>query len=157
MNVIINKTGDAEGETLSPVLDEQLTAAVRMLLEQHGPENGAVAIILAGDSSLQELNRRFRGLDAPTDVLAFNMLEPAGSQESGAAGESTAVVGDIYISLDRARDQAAQAGRPFEREVLILAIHGLLHLFGYDHDSAAAAETMEQREADILREIANSC
>lgn len=156
MNVIVTATGDAEKETLSPVLDEQLTAAARVLLAQYGPENGEVAIILAEDSYLQELNRRFRGLDAPTDVLAFNMLEPAGSKEAEAAGESTAAVGDIYISLDRARDQAAQAGRPFEREVLILAIHGLLHLFGYDHDSAAAAETMEQKEADILGEIVNS-
>lgn len=152
MSILINQLDDA-GEPLPAVLRERLTAAARLLLDEFHFENGEAAIILAGDSLLQRLNNQFRGLDLPTDVLTFCMLEPD-DREKAAAGENDAVlVGDIYISLDRARHQAIAAGHSFEREVLILAIHGLLHLFGYDHNSAVAAEIMKQREVDILNRV----
>lgn len=155
MRVMIEQAGGSE-EVLARTLREQLMRAARALLKEHGREQGEVAIILAGDSYLQELNRRFRGLDAPTDVLAFRMEEPAAFEKLEAEKEGAVALGDIYISLDRARDQAAAAGSSFEREVLTLAIHGLLHLLGYDHDSAAAAEIMKQRETDLLLGLENS-
>ncbi|HHW74880.1 MAG TPA: rRNA maturation RNase YbeY [Firmicutes bacterium] len=140
-------------EPLSQKLRHRLLTAARLLLSEASLAGGEVAIVLADDNYLQGLNRRFRGFDRPTDVLTFNLQETADGMMSGDEAPPSAAVGDIYISLDRAREQAAAAGRPFEQEVLILAIHGLLHLCGYDHDSAATAEAMEQREVDILRRV----
>lgn len=155
MNIFVNQL-NAAGEPLPKGLRKRLTAAARLLLNEFHFQNGEVAIILAGDSFLQQLNSQYRGLDSPTDVLTFSMLEPA-DWEKAAAGENEGnegvIVGDIYISLDRAREQALTAGHSFERELLILAIHGLLHLFGYDHESTAAAEAMERREVDILNRV----
>jgi len=79
--------------------------------------------LIAGDAELRRLNRQFRGLDYPTDVLSFPAAEPA------------AHLGDLAISLARARAQARQFGHPIEQEVEILMLHGLLHLLGFDHET----------------------
>lgn len=147
MSISVHRTG---GERLPEDLREKLTAAARLLLTEHQLEHGDVAIVLADDVMLQELNRRYRGLDCPTDVLSFPMLEPAGRDRAAAEDHEEVMIGDIYISLERAREQAIAAGHSCEREALILAIHGLLHLLGYDHDSGAAAAAMQQKEVEIL-------
>lgn len=131
-------------------MQKKLTAAAQLLLAEEGLEEGDAAIVLADDAMLQELNRRYRGLDRPTDVLSFPMLEPP-EREMLAAGEGEEIaVGDVYISLERAHEQAAAAGHSWERETLILAIHGLLHLLGYDHDCSGAAAAMQQKEVETL-------
>jgi probable rRNA maturation factor len=79
--------------------------------------------LIAGDAELRRLNREFRGLDYPTDVLSFP------------AGGPTTHLGDIAISLGRARAQAREFGHDIEREVEILMLHGLLHLLGFDHET----------------------
>jgi probable rRNA maturation factor len=79
--------------------------------------------LIAGDAELRRLNRQFRGLDYPTDVLSFPAAPPA------------AHLGDLAISLGRARVQARQFGHPVEQEVAILMLHGLLHLLGFDHET----------------------
>lgn len=134
-------------------LKERLIAAARLLLSEHHLAHGSVAIVLADNQMLQDLNRRFRALDRPTDVLSFPMLETSDLERAGAGDqEETAeiLVGDIYISLEQARAQAADAGHSRERELLILTIHGLLHLLGYEHDSAAGAAAMQQKEVEVL-------
>jgi probable rRNA maturation factor len=79
--------------------------------------------LLTGDSGVQDLNRDFLGIDAPTDVLSFPARDPSES------------LGDIAISWQRARSQAAAFGHPIETEIEILLLHGLLHLLGHDHAS----------------------
>jgi len=79
--------------------------------------------LIAGDAELRRLNRQYRGLDHPTDVLSFPAAAPA------------TYLGDLAISLARARAQARQFGHPIEQEVEILMLHGVLHLLGFDHET----------------------
>ena len=84
------------------------------------------------------MNKKYRGVDAPTDVLAFSMQEGSFPEiESG-------LLGDVVISVDRAKIQAEEIGHSMDNELTILLVHGLLHLLGYDH--------MEQKDAIIMRE-----
>jgi probable rRNA maturation factor len=98
---------------------------------------GAVSIILADDEKLRRLNRDFRSVDRATDVLSFDLKDDL------AGGE----VGEVYISLDRARTQARSASGNLMDEVARLAIHGFLHLAGYDHDTDIEGLRMQRQEA----------
>lgn len=112
--------------------------------------------MLVGDRAMRSLNRRFRGRDVPTDVLAFSQLEePAGAgaacrpagRRAAPAGAPPRLLGDVVISLDTARRQARELGVAPAARLRTLLIHGFLHLLGYDHErSAAAARAMLGRE-----------
>lgn len=111
---------------LPPDLSRFPVAALTELLLQEGmADEGSVHCVLTDDAELAVLNERFRGKTGPTDVLTFP-YDPAAS-----AG----VHGDIYVSLDRAREQAAARDEPAGREVWRLFVHGALHLGGHDHDT----------------------
>jgi probable rRNA maturation factor len=97
------------------------------------PDETVTVITLTGDEQLREYNRRYRGLDEPTDVLAFAAREDPTDRRFQAPPGTEDWLGDIVISLPRARDQAREAGHPIDDEVRLLAVHGLLHLLGYDH------------------------
>ncbi len=88
-------------------------------------------IVLGDDDLLKQLNKDFRGYDEPTDVLAFDLSD-----------DPSAVEGDIYISLDRAEFQAAQFGEKTSKETVRLAVHGFLHLCGWDHDDEVSLKNM---------------
>ena len=102
--------------------------------------------MLVNDEEIRALNRDYREVDRPTDVLSFSMAEPSALADPGAA----LFLGEIYISLDTARAQARAARRPFGREVAHLAIHGILHLLGEDHPTPKARRCMAAREAALL-------
>lgn len=106
----------------------------RLLLDAGVPDDGAVHCILTGDMELAALNERFRAKQGPTDVLAFP-YDPA--QASG-------VHGDVYVSLERAAEQAAARAEPPGREVWRLFVHGALHLAGHDHDTAERDQAMRE-------------
>lgn len=109
-----------------------LTAdAVGPWLERCAPRaaRGEVAVALVGDRTMRALNQRYRGIDRATDVLAFPAEPPGARLPRGAPR----VLGDIVIATGVARRQARDAGEPFETELRRLALHGLLHLLGYDH------------------------
>ena len=97
------------------------------LLERDVAKGHAFDTLITGDAELRRLNANFRGKDYATDVLSFP------------SGEGGAFLGDIAISLGRARAQAREFGHPIEHEVQILMLHGVLHLMGYDHESDAGA------------------
>jgi len=94
------------------------------------------------------LNRDFLETDRPTDVLSFPLADPGDLEDR----DRPLFLGEIYISVDTARAQARAARRPYRREVAHLAIHGLLHLLGYDHAGAAARRRMTAVESRLLRE-----
>jgi len=106
------------------------------------PEATVTVVTLTGDEHLREYNRRYRGLDEPTDVLAFAAREQPTDQRFQAPPGTEDWLGDIVISLPRARRQAREAGHPINDEVRLLAVHGLLHLLGYDHAEPAEEATM---------------
>src|SRR5438270_6522940 len=106
------------------------------------PEETVTGLTLTGDQHLREYNRRYRGLDEPTDVLAFAAREQPTDERFQAPPGTEAWLGDIVISLTRARQQAREAGHPIDDEVRLLAVHGLLHLLGYDHAEPAEEATM---------------
>ena len=113
-----------------------------------------VGVALVDDAYIRVLNREYRGGDYATDVLAFPM--DAGASEAppaGGDGANAPVLGDIVISIQRAREQARQFKQPLRREVALLAIHGLLHLLGYDDETEAAASVMWSRQKELLETI----
>lgn len=129
----------------------KLEHMIREILVQHNLMTAEVGVILAGDELLQQLNRTYRGIDSTTDVLAFNLLEPG---ELANNNEETLLLGDIYISLQRARQQAGEAGHHFYRELFLLAAHGMLHLLGYDHGDTVSEQFMSEQTDRILSLVA---
>jgi probable rRNA maturation factor len=110
-------------------------------------EAAEVAIVLTDDSGIRTLNRDWRGVDKPTNVLSF----PA-AQTPGAGGEPR-LLGDIAIAYEITRREAESENKPFAHHLSHLAVHGYLHLVGYDHESDADAEQMEDLERSILASL----
>jgi probable rRNA maturation factor len=130
---------------LSGVRPLALRRAVEHVLARTSPHiAGDVSVVLVSDRTIRELNRRFRGLDRSTDVLAF----PLG--DGLAAGEP---FGDIVISHETARRQAREYGARLVQEVLRLTVHGALHLCGYDHHERNEAARMRRLSRKLLKEL----
>jgi probable rRNA maturation factor len=126
------------------VSTEALARAARVTLEHEGVQGAELAILLSDDTRLAALNKSYRGLDKPTDVLAF----PAG--EGRALPDQTYYLGDIAISVPRAREQAIEAGHSVMEELQLLVIHGTLHLLGHDHGEPDEEERMWTAQRAIL-------
>ncbi len=117
------------------------------------PRGAGCSLILIGDARMAALNRAYRGIAQPTDVLAFP-AEAAGKPAGEGGGEAARggpYLGDLAISLDTAGRQAAGRGHPLEREAALLVIHGILHLVGYDHRTPAQRRRMWRVQARLLR------
>jgi probable rRNA maturation factor len=124
---------------------EQLAA--RALDIESVPQPSELSIMLADDPTVHELNRTYRNTDSPTDVLSFAQGEgEAFAQPAG----TTPHLGDVIISLDTARRQAAEHGLELQDEVAHLLVHGILHLLGYDHEDAEDAAVMRLQEERML-------
>ncbi|GAP10874.1 probable rRNA maturation factor YbeY [Bellilinea caldifistulae] len=129
-------------------ISEDLVSQVgRAVLAQSQAENEVeTTIVLTDDETLRELNSQHLGIDAPTDVLSF----PADEFDPD---EQTTYIGDVVISVPRAREQAKTAGHPLENEISLLVVHGLLHLLGYDHDVEERKALMWEKQAEILTNL----
>jgi len=125
-----------------------LKAAVCAALDSEGYEERAeVSIVICDDEHIHELNKEFRDVDRPTDVLSF----PTGDTDDDIRTSRAVPIGDIVISLERAYVQAAEYGHSIERELAFLCVHSVLHLLGYDHEQSEAAEKeMFSRQELIL-------
>lgn len=134
-------------ESSYPIPEELLKGAARAVLEHESEsQEGELSIVLTDDARLQELNRDYLGIDAPTDVLSFPASET--DPQTGAR-----YIGDILISVPRARSQADAAGHPVESEVQLLVVHGMLHLLGYDHAEPQEKARMWKVQAGILESL----
>lgn len=105
-----------------------------------------LSLIITDDEAIRELNRRFRGVDAPTDVLAFGTET---EEHFVSAPERPPYLGDVVICYQRALAQAEELGHAVAEELKLLVIHGILHLLGYDHQEEDAARKMREREERI--------
>lgn len=120
--------------------------AVRVLEGEGAAPDASLTVYLADDGTMRELNLRFLGIDAPTDVLAF----PEGD---ALPGESVGI-GDIAIGVPVAVRQAAELGHSLDEELAHLLVHGILHLHGYEHEEGGeAAARMRAREESYLGDI----
>ena len=157
-------TASAETEmplhTIAVQVDEQFQtqvqpdllhqAALATLTHQRVEEPCDLAVVVTGDEPLRELNRCHRGVDAPTDVLAF----PGETRRPfvGAPGLPR-YVGDVIISFPRARDHAAEIGHAVQAELQLLVIHGVLHLLGHDDTTEEQRAQMWTAQTGILQEL----
>ncbi len=108
------------------------------------PQESEVSITLVDNAYIQELNRTYRGLDRPTDVLAFYL------EDDMPAMEEEKMLGDVLVSVEKADEQAREYGHSLEREVAFLTVHGILHLLGYDHHLPQEEEKMKSRQKLFL-------
>jgi probable rRNA maturation factor len=108
---------------------------------------GEVAVVLTDDDAICALNRDWRKIDKPTNVLSFPA--PRRTATQGADG-TPVLLGDVVIAYETTAREAAEEGKPFAHHLAHLAVHGFLHLMGYDHESEAAASDMERLETRIL-------
>ncbi len=120
--------------------------ARRVLAAEQVRAPAELSIAITEDTTVRELNRRYRGVDAPTDVLSFASGEADFVVPPGRARQ----LGEIVISHQTARRQAEDAGHPVETELAHLLVHGILHLLGHDHESPAEARSMRAREEALL-------
>jgi probable rRNA maturation factor len=121
---------------------------VSALLAAIDERESSISVSFVRDPKIRELNREFRGLDKPTDVLSFPLVEP-GDAYAGAER----LLGDIVISVDTARRQAADYDASLDNEVRRLLIHGVLHLLGHDHLEPVERATMEAEERRLADAI----
>ncbi len=113
-----------------------------------GFREGELSLLLTGDDEIAELNRRYRGREGPTNVLAFPM------SEDPATGPDAGMLGDVAVSLDTARRESRDCEEPLPQTVFRLLIHGLLHLLGYDHEvSEPEAARMQALQDRLLAQV----
>lgn len=127
--------------------------AVETTLDFEDYGNAAeVSVTFTDNEGIRELNKKFRQIDKPTDVLSFPLFDFEGDCEEPPVDEIMNMLGDIVISLERADEQANEFGHSFEREVAFLCVHSMLHLLGYDHElSDEDDRDMRARQTEIMK------
>lgn len=121
-------------------LNGRLKKAAKLALERGGCSHGTFTLLLADDAKLQSLNMTFRAKDKPTNVLSF----PADRED---------YLGDVAMAYGVTRKEAREQKKSFSDHATHLTVHGVLHLLGYDHETAKAAKIMEPLEVEILSEL----
>ncbi len=121
------------------------------------PYEAEVGVTLVDAARIREMNREYRHIDRPTDVLSFPMLEYAAPEDFSHVTDDDfnpdsgeLILGDIVLCAEKIKEQAAEYGHSELREFAFLIVHSMLHLFGYDHESDAEREAMEQRQREIM-------
>ena len=110
-----------------------------------------VSMVFTDSETVQQLNRDYRGMDEPTDVLAFYMLPQGEGNDSFALPpDEVTRLGEVIISYPQAIEQAREQGHSPERELALLIVHGILHLLGYDHEKPEEEDEMRKREKELL-------
>ena len=150
MGVIINH------EITEPRLNKEthhaLVSIAQRVLIAYGREEAEVGITLTDEETIHQLNREWRGIDAPTDVLSFALAEEEQMEPTGENESPPELLGDVVICLPIALRQAAEYGHSSTREILYLAVHGLLHLLGHDHQTTEEQRRMRSMEEEFLAE-----
>ena len=127
------------------VIMRAIEAAASMVDADTG--GAELAVMLTDDIGIRTLNSNWRGIDKPTNVLSFPALQPPGGHEPD---DAPRMLGDIAIAYQTMRREADEEQKPFSHHLSHLAVHGFLHLVGYDHEKDGEAEVMESLEREIL-------
>jgi probable rRNA maturation factor len=141
-----------EEEFRGAVNEGSVKKIVRQVLKAEGVAPPyEVSLVFTNSETVQRLNRDYRGVDEPTDVLAFHMLPQNEANSSFALPpDGVTRLGEVIISYPQAVAQAQEQGHSPERELALLVIHGILHLLGYDHEEPKEERKMRKRERELL-------
>lgn len=115
-------------------------------------EDCEISLSIVTNEEIHDINKQFRNIDSPTDVLSFPQLTFEEGEEADVNENGEIVLGDIIISIDRAKEQAEEYGHSLKRELAFLSVHSMLHLMGYDHMVPEEEEDMFRRQKEILIE-----
>ncbi len=158
-------TIERESDIPLPFSEQEVAEAVisETLDYEDCPYEVQVSIILTNNDEIQQINLEQRGVDAPTDVLSFPMIEyaypsdftvlEADDMNSFDPDTGELILGDIVISVDKVLEQAEKYGHDIKREYAFLIAHSMLHLFGYDHMDEVERENMELKQDEILTRL----
>lgn len=158
-------TLERESDIPLPFSEQEIAEAVvsETLDYEECPYEVQVNIILTSNGEIHQINLEQRGVDAPTDVLSFPMIEYAypsdftvlegDGMDSFDPDTGELILGDIVISVDKVIEQAEKYGHGVKREYAFLIAHSMLHLFGYDHMDEVERETMEHKQDEILNRL----
>ncbi len=127
---------------------ELMEKVIKKTEERLNIEDSIVSITIVDNERIHEINREYRGIDRPTDVISFAFMDEDINPENGLTN-----LGEIYISIEKARVQAKEYGHSFERELCFLLVHGLLHLLGYDHMEKEEEKVMFSLQDEILESL----
>ena len=161
MSIHIEKeTGITFDFSFKTLINEVICCAI----EEAGlPYEAEINVILTDNEAIREVNKEYRGIDAPTDVLSFPMLDYITPGDFSVIDEADPglfnpdtgelLLGDMMISLDKVLEQADAYGHSVKRELAFLVVHSMLHLFGYDHMTEEERKIMEDRQRTILEQL----
>ena len=127
---------------------ETIYKLMEFTLQKENIKNAEFNIIIVDNKKIKEINKEYRNKDIETDVISFALED-----EKDFIYEDFRLLGDIYISLDKVKEQSELYGHSFLRELSFLSVHGLLHLLGYDHMEKEEEKIMFQKQDDILNEF----
>lgn len=146
---------------IDPSLIELLKRILQEAAAMEGIQEGEVALTFVDNEQIHELNREYRGIDRPTDVLSFALNESVEEEmdilyeieDEQELDEMNDLLGDIIISTERAKEQAEEYGHSLEREIGFLFVHGFLHLLGYDHQDEPSERVMMDKQEAVLEKV----
>lgn len=152
--MIINFENDQEKISLGEHIEQRLQDGLNAVARLHAlTDMTEVDITIVDDEEIHVLNREYRNVDRPTDVLSFALDEGEELEPALIDAPEEHLLGDIIISAETAQRQGEEFGHGLEREIVYLAVHGLLHLLGYDHMTDEDKAVMRAKEEEALREI----
>ncbi|GGJ63050.1 putative rRNA maturation factor [Anoxybacillus voinovskiensis] len=142
----IDETGEVTDEQIQ-TLEQLLCYAAEV---EQVPDGAEVSVSFVDNEQIQIINRDYRGKDQPTDVISFALEEMGEGEIEIIGADIPPVLGDIIISIPKAKEQATEYGHSFMRELGFLAVHGFLHLLGYDHETEKEEKEMFAKQEQIL-------
>lgn len=154
--MIINLENDQDVIELPQEVLQRLQQGLEAVASLNGlPQEAEVDVTIVDDEEIHSMNREYRGMDRPTDVLSFALDEDCEDEDEPEliGGPEEHLYGDIIISAETALRQAEEYGHGLEREMTYLAVHGMFHLLGYDHMTEEDKAEMRAREEEALRAI----
>ncbi|ERM92079.1 rRNA maturation RNase YbeY [Caldanaerobacter subterraneus] len=154
MNVLIdNRQTKVDASGLEALVERAIKATLE---EEEVVDEVEVSVSFVDNEEIRKLNKYYRGIDSPTDVLSFPLMEfeeIEKGEEDEKDAEEIYPIGDIVISLEKAKGQAEEYGHSFEREVAYLTVHSMLHLLGYDHETEEERKLMREKEEKVMERL----
>lgn len=140
-----------ETNELSEVAEQLVADVLQFAACQENIEVGTeLSVTFVDNARIQEINKEYRNKDAATDVLSFAMEEMGEDELAVIGADIPRMLGDLIISIERTKEQAAEYGHSFERELGFLALHGFLHLLGFDHMTESDEKVMFTKQKELL-------